>query len=140
MCPCTGVCVCLYFHVYPLYVYIRGCVCVCMRVFTNIALGSETQIGFNYDPFTGLHAVSCPPGKENKPGSNVCTECPQGFYKNNEAAALCHPCPTGFVTRINGSTSRYDCQLSQYLAHKFQWDVTVSRVNVILLTVRLAQL
>ena len=65
--------------------------------------------------------VYCPPGTENKPGSNVCTECPQGFYKNNEAAALCHPCPTGFVTRINGSTSRYDCQLSEHFAFSYRF-------------------
>ena len=95
LCVCAwaraSVCVC---------VCVNVCVCVCVH---NIALQS----------FVWLCAVSCPPGKENKPGSNICTECQQGFYKNIEAAALCDPCPVGFVTRINGSTTRDDCELSE---------------------------
>ncbi|XP_070186674.1 uncharacterized protein [Littorina saxatilis] len=55
--------------------------------------------------------LSCPPGKENKPGSNVCTPCQQGFYKNKEAAVLCDRCPEGYVTRVNNSVESADCNL-----------------------------
>lgn len=55
--------------------------------------------------------LSCPPGKENKPNTDVCTLCEQGFFKNVEAATSCTPCPTNFTTRINGSTESGDCDL-----------------------------
>ncbi|XP_076460199.1 uncharacterized protein LOC143293161 [Babylonia areolata] len=69
--------------------------------------------------------LSCPPGKENQPGSNICTECQQGTYKSIEAAALCDPCPVGYVTRINGSTDVSDCELSACEAGSYASDRSV---------------
>ncbi|KAK7452812.1 hypothetical protein BaRGS_00039696, partial [Batillaria attramentaria] len=55
--------------------------------------------------------LSCPPGKENKPDTDICTLCEQGFYKTVEAAISCTPCDAGYTTRINGSTDKSDCDL-----------------------------
>ena len=40
---------------------------------------------------------------------------------STKTAALCDPCPVGFVTRTNGSTSRYDCYLSENLVRLYRF-------------------
>ncbi|KAK7507523.1 hypothetical protein BaRGS_00001458, partial [Batillaria attramentaria] len=55
--------------------------------------------------------LSCPPGKENKAGADVCTVCERGFYKDVQAAAPCSPCAVGFTTRITGATAESACDL-----------------------------
>ncbi|XP_025115185.1 proprotein convertase subtilisin/kexin type 5-like [Pomacea canaliculata] len=53
--------------------------------------------------------LSCPPGKENKPGAYNCTPCEQGFFKSKEAAASCDKCPVGTTTRDGGATDQSEC-------------------------------
>ena len=41
--------------------------------------------------------------------SNVCVECPVGFYQDDTGMAECEPCPVTHSTKAKGSTDHSDC-------------------------------
>ncbi|KAL8588922.1 hypothetical protein ACOMHN_012960 [Nucella lapillus] len=95
----------------PAIINNAGGVLVHSEYFCRLPNQVRTQVhpgGFSHP----IHVcVYCHPGKEVLPRSQVCTDCRQGFYKSSRTTHLCEPCPDRFVTRINGSSSKDDCQL-----------------------------
>ncbi|XP_022316517.2 uncharacterized protein LOC111120118 isoform X1 [Crassostrea virginica] len=52
----------------------------------------------------------CPAGQYAEDVTNVCKNCPLGYYQELSGSRMCHSCPNGQVTLQEGATSLEQCQ------------------------------
>lgn len=76
---------------------------------------------FHYDLDFFLAAI-CPAGQYAEDVTNVCKNCPLGYYQELSGSRMCRSCPNGQVTLQEGATSLEQCQ-GGYLFYLivFEW-------------------
>ena len=71
--------------------------------------------GGKYTTLTAAsHCLSCVAGGFSTDPTTPCTNCPAGYYQDNNGQAQCLPCVAGQYQNQNGQTLCYDCVAGQY--------------------------
>ncbi|XP_033728073.1 uncharacterized protein LOC117317376 [Pecten maximus] len=62
-----------------------------------------------YPRYTTLTCASCPLGSVYDDVLEECTECPKGYYRDDDDVVTCTQCPSGTSTPSSGTVNAIDC-------------------------------